>query len=578
MKKTLIAVLAASACAATMGAAPVKGDKAQLHLLETTDVHGSFFPIDFISGKPTAGSMARVSEYVKTLRKSAPDGVVLLDNGDILQGRPLSYYYNYVATDKENVATSVINYMGYDAEGFGNHDVEPGHTVFDKWTSEVSCPSLGANILDSSTGLPYAVPYTIVQRQGVKVAVLGLLTPAIPNWLAEPIWSGLRFAPMAESARYWVDYLKRNEKPDLIVGLFHSGYDGGIVTNEYRENATAQVAREVPGFDVIFCGHDHRVHNSMDKVDGGGEVLVLNPANNAMAVAHATVGLEYDGSRWTVTSRKGEIVDMASTPIDQDFMANFTPQVQEVNQWVNRPIGKLTTTINSSDCFFGNSAFGDMILDLTLKVQNADIAFSAPLQANATLHKGVITVGNMFDLYRFENDLYILNLTGEEVRKHLEMSYGLWVNTMRSPSDHIMRLTDTGKGLWFEKPTYNFDSAAGIDYEVDVTKPEGERVKILRMSSGEPFDEAKVYRVAMNSYRGNGGGELLTRGAGIPKDELQSRIVYRSSTQMRTELMKVIEKAGTISPKPAHNWKFVPEKWAKPALARDKKLIFGDKK
>ena len=110
-----------------------------------------------------------------------------------------------------------------------------------------------------------------------------------------------------------------------------------------------------------------------------------------------------------------------------------------------------------------------------------------------------------------------------------------------------------------------------------MTKPEGERVKILRMSNGEPFDEAKVYRVAMNSYRGNGGGELLTRGAGIPKAELQKRIVYRSPTQMRTELMKVIEKAGIINPKAGHNWKFVPEKWAKPALARDRKLLFGKK-
>lgn len=576
MKKAIMAIVAASACAVAL-AAPVKGEKAQIHFLETTDVHGSFFPIDFISGQPTDGSMARVSQYVKTLRASAPDAVVLLDNGDILQGRPLSYYYNYVATDKENVASSVINYMGYDAESFGNHDVEATHAVFDKWVSEVKCPSLGANILDASTSLPYAVPYTIVNRKGVKVAILGMLTPAIPNWLAENVWSGMRFAPMVESARYWVNYLRRNEKPDVIVGLFHSGYEGGIQNDKYSENATAQVAREVPGFDVIFCGHDHRVHNTMDKVNGGGEVLVLNPANNAMAVAHATLDLEFDGARWTVTNRKGAIVDMAKTPIDTDYMAHFAPQIEEVKQWVSRPIGRITSTISSADCFFGNSAFGDMILDLTLRAQKADIAFSAPLQANATLRKGVITVGNMFDLYRFENDLYILNLTGAEVRKHLEMSYGLWVNTMKSPADHIMRMTDTGKGLWFEKPTYNFDSAAGIDYEVDVTKPEGERVKILRMSNGEPFDESKVYRVAMNSYRANGGGELLTRGAGIPKDQLESRIVYRSTTQMRNELMKVIEQAGTIDPKPAHNWKFVPEKWTKPALARDRKILFPKK-
>lgn len=573
MKKIFLAMVAASLCCAAVGA-PVKGAKVKLEFVETTDVHGSFFPIDFIGGGSLEGSMARVSTLVKGLRDANPDGVVLLDNGDILQGRPVSYYYNYVACNEENVAASVVDYMKYDAQTYGNHDVEPGHAVYDKWTDDVDCSSLGANILDAQSGLPYALPYTIVYRSGVKVAVLGLITPAIPNWLAEKIWSGLRFQPMVESARYWVDFLKRNEHPDVIVGLFHSGYDGGINTKEYVENATALVAREVPGFDVIFCGHDHRVHNSMDKVNDGSEVLVLNASNNAMNVAQATVGLEYDGDGWKVTSRKGDIVSVRDLPVDEDFMAHFAPQIEAVKQWVNQPVGTLSKTIKSRDCFFGNSAFGDMILELTLHVQDADIAFGAPLHADATLEKGPITVGNMFDLYRFENDLYVLRLTGAEVRKHLEMSYGLWVNTMTSADDHIMRIVDNGKGMWFEKPTYNFDSAVGIDYEVDVTKPEGSRVKILRMSNGEPFDENKVYRVAMNSYRANGGGELLTRGAGIPKEELESRIVYRSKTNMRTELMKVIESVGTIDPKPGRNWKFVPEKWAKPALARDRKILF----
>lgn len=569
-------MIAVCGCAAMM-AAPTKGTKAQIQIVHTTDVHGSFFPIDFISGEPEEGSLARVSAYVGGLRKANPDGVILLDGGDILQGRPISYFYNYESPAKENIAASVVNYMRYDAQAFGNHDVETGHSVYDKWAAEVQCPSLGANMLDAATSLPYAVPYTIVQRQGVKVAVLGLITPAIPHWLDAKIWSGLRFAPMVESARYWVDFLQRNEHPDVIVGLFHSGYEGGIATEAYHENAAAQVAREVPGFDVIFCGHDHRVHNAFDKVNGGSDVLVLNGAQNAMALAQASITLEHDGKRWRLTSRKGDVVDVRATPVDENFMAHFAPQINEVKAWVNRPIGHLSTTIRSADCFFGNSAFGDMILDLTLHIQHADIAFGAPLQADATLEQGTITVGHMFDLYRFENDLYVLNLTGEEVRKHLEMSYGLWVNTMTSPADHIMRIVPKGKGMWFEKPTYNFDSAMGIDYEVDVTKPEGERVKILRMSSGEPFDEKKVYRVAMNSYRANGGGELLTRGAGIAKDELPSRIVYRSTTQMRTELMNVIEQVGTIHPKPARNWKFVPEKWTKPALKRDREILFPKK-
>lgn len=549
----------------------------QLHLLETSDVHGSFFPHDFITGKALPGSMARISHYVNSLRKASPDAVVLLDNGDILQGRPVSYYYNYVAAEKENIAACVLDYMKYDAQSYGNHDIEAGHAVYDKWTDEVDCPSLGANILDAATGLPYALPYTIVNRSGVKIAILGLVTPAIPNWLAESVWSGLRFTPMVESARYWVDFLKRNENPDVIVGLFHSGYEGGITTETYSENDVARVAREVPGFDVIFCGHDHRAHNSMDKTADGTQVLVLNPSNNAMALAQATITLEHDGTQWHVTGSKGDLVDVRNTPVDQAYMDYFTQHVDEVKQWVERPIGTLARTIQSRDCFFGNSAFGDMILRLMLDITGADIAVSAPLQADATLSKGAITVGHMFDMYRFENDLYVMKMTGAEVRRFLEMSYDLWVNTMTSPDDHIMRVKDNGKRTWFEMPTYNFDSAIGIDYEVDVTKPEGQRVKVLRMTGGQPFDESKTYNVAMNSYRANGGGELVTRGAGIPKDQLDSRIIYRSKTNMRTELMKAIEAQGTINPQPGKNWRFVPEKWTAPAIKRDRNLLFPRK-
>ncbi len=573
MKKTILAMIAATMCAAA-SAAPQAGERVQLHLVETSDVHGSFFPHDFITGKPLPGSMARISHYVDSLRKVAPDGVILLDNGDILQGRPVSYYYNFVASGKENIAASVINYMKFDAQSYGNHDIEAGHKVYDKWADEVKCPSLGANILNAAAEQPAIAPYTIINRSGVKVAVLGLITPAIPNWLDEKLWSGLKFQPMVESARHWVDYIKRNEKPDVIVGLFHSGYEGGITTDTYCENATAQVAREVPGFDVIFCGHDHRVHNSMDQAADGSQVLVLNPANNAMSVAQATVTLEHDGKQWHVTGRQGDIVDVRHTPVDQAFMQHFAAQVGEVDQWVNRPIGTLTETLRSRDCFFGNSAFGDMILRLMLDITGADIAVSAPLQADAVLSKGPVTVGNMFDLYRYENDLYVMQLTGAEVHRFLEMSYGLWVNTMTSPGDHIMRVKDNGKRVWFEMPTYNFDSAMGIDYEVDVTKPEGQRVKILRMTGGQPFDETKTYNVAMNSYRANGGGELVTRGAGIPREQIDSRITYRSKVNMRTELMHAIEKQGTINPQPAHNWRFVPEKWTRPALNRDRTLLF----
>ena len=245
---------------------------------------------------------------------------------------------------------------------------------------------------------------------------------------------------------------------------------------------------------------------------------------------------------------------------------------------MNRQIGVFKNSIYTRDCFFGNSAFNDFILNLQLQITGADISFNAPLSFDASINEGPVFVSDMFNLYKFENQLYVMRLTGEEIRKHLEMSYDLWVNTMTSPDDHLLLLSestyDDQQRLGFKNFSFNFDSAAGIDYEVDVTKPDGQKVRILRMSNGEPFDEARWYKVAVNSYRGNGGGELLTQGAGIPHDELDKRIIWRSKRDQRYYLMKEIERMGTVDPQPNQNWRFVPEEWVKPAAERDRQLLF----
>ena len=566
---------------ATMPAA-AKDRTVILRIIQTSDVHGYFFPYDFINRKPLRGSLARVSTYVNDLRKTYGDNLILLDNGDILQGQPTCYYTNYVKTDLPNVAAEVINYMGYDAETFGNHDVETGHAVYDKWIKEVKCPMLGANIIETSTGKPYVPPYTILERSGVRIAILGMLTPAIPSWLNEELWSGLRFDDMVKSAKYWMQHLRENEHPDVVIGLFHSGWDGGIVTDEYVEDASQLVAREVPGFDLILYGHDHTQHKEVVRNNEGGDVLCLDPSCNALQVCDATIKVTI-GKRKKVTRKEvtGTIVSVADLPIDQQFVEHFQPTIDSVKAYVDRKIGEFENTIYTRDCYFGNAAFTDFIHDLQLQITGADISFNAPLSFDISIKAGPVYMSDMFNLYRFENLLYVVRMTGEEVRKHLEMSYDLWVNTMKSPDDHIMLLSDEDRDdkqrFMFKNLAFNFDSAAGIDYEVDVTKPDGEKVRILRMSNGEPFDETKWYNVAMNSYRGNGGGELLTKGAGIPREELKNRIIYQSERDQRHYLTQEIEKAGRMNPQAHHNWRFVPEEWTLPAIERDRKLLFPKK-
>jgi 2',3'-cyclic-nucleotide 2'-phosphodiesterase/3'-nucleotidase len=466
--------------------------------------------------------------------------------------------------------------------------VETGHSVYDRLVKEYHFPLLAANAVNIKTGKPYFKPYTIIKRKGIKIAVLGMVTPAIPNWLPKELYSGIEFRDMVETAKQWMPVIL-SEKPDLVVGLFHSGWDKTEAkiqhTTNLNENGSAAVAYNVPGFNIIFSGHDHKVANEKFVNSVGDTVLILNGGSRSekLAVADVKFSRKFKGKGHMRLS--GKIVNVADFKPDSDFISRFTPQSNIINEYVNRVIGSSSATISSRDSYFGSSAFIDMIHQIQLEITGADISFAAPLSFDVKIDKGPITVGDMFKLYRFENMLYTMSLSGEEITKYLEYSYDGWLNTMKGPDDLLLklRLGKDGKPLltndraWFKNQSYNFDSAAGIDYTVDVSKPAGSRIVIKSLSNGKPFEKNKIYKVAVNSYRGNGGGGHFTEGAGIAKDELRSRVITSTDRDLRYYILKSIEKKKTINPVPMNNWKIIPENWVKTAIAPESALLFGPK-
>ena len=560
-----------------LGAHGADKDKKEviLNIIETSDVHGSYFPYDFITRKPQNGSLARLSSLVNERRSQYKDAFMLVDNGDILQGQPIAYYYNYIDTKTEHVCASMLNYLRYDLGNMGNHDVEPGHAVYDRWVSQCKFPVLGANIIDTKTNKPYLPPYKILEREGVKVAVLGMITPAIPSWLPEQLWSGLRFDNMETTARHWVKIIKEKEKPDIIIGLFHAGPEGNQL-GDAIENGSEIVARNVPGFDVVFMGHDHQRHCRKVVNAAGDSVLITGPSNAARCVSDVMIKVVKKNGKLVKKEVSGQITELDAYPVDQAFMKTFDPQYRATLDFVSRKIGRMSSTISSKDAFFGPSAFIDLLHQLQMDLTGAEISFCAPLSPTAEIKEGDIYMSDMFNLYRYENMLYTMKLSGKEIKGFLEMSYALWTNQMKSASDHLLLLDDSKSGFGrFKNPTFNFDSAAGIIYTVDVTKPEGSRVDIKSMADGTPFQMDKVYKVAVNSYRGNGGGDLLTKGAGIPKEELKSRIITSTEKDLRYYLMKRIEEKKQLDPKPLNQWKFIPEEWTVPAAKRDCETVFN---
>lgn len=557
-------------------------EEVKMKVVSTTDVHGNFFPYNFITRAPGSGSLARVATRVKALRDSiGAENVILLDDGDILQGQPTAYYYNFIDTVSTHLVARMLRYLDYDTQTIGNHDVETGHAVYDRYRRDLGdIPLLGANVIDKSTGNPYLQPYSVITRNGLKIVVFGLLTPAIPAWLPENLWEGLEFEDMVESAKKWVPKIINEEKPDLLIGLFHSGHDSSRMTGEWRENASLLVAEQVPGFDIVFMGHDHQVYDSSANNGNSATPLILNPANNANNLAEVEVIFNIENGKVKGKKLSAQITPLDVLEPDKEFLAAFEPERKIIYDFVNEKIGEADGDFSVRDAYFGPSAFMDLLHDLQLEISGAEISLAAPLSFDALIRKGDLHMSDMFTLYKYENMLYTMELTGQEIKNYLEMSYSLWTDVMKSQDDHLLLFAkgDPAKGDYakLENPAYNFDSASGIIYTVDVTKPRGEKINIISMADGTPFHADKTYKVAVNSYRGNGGGNLLTEGAGIPHSELTSRIVSSTDKDLRYYLIKAIQKRKKISPKVNNNWRFVPENWVVKASAKDRNILFSE--
>ena len=582
MKKIVLAALSALVGMALVYACSACSGKKEVHLVffETSDVHGSYFPYDFIGRSEAPGGLARIHTLVQEKRDElGKENVILMDNGDILQGQPCAYYYNFIDTTSTHLSAAILNYMNYDVATMGNHDVEPGHAVYDRWVDECEFPVLGANAIDVYKQAPYWEPYTVLERAGVRIGVLGMVTPGIPGWLPESIWSGIRFEDMVETARIWIPVLKEKENVDVIIGLFHSGVGKPDAGQVLAENAATQVAYEVPGFDVIFCGHDHRPACFQMANAEGDSVWIVNPGAHALNLAAADMTFQLESGKVTDVKVKGSLIDVQKIAPDEDFISTFDSQKQAVRDFTEKVIGNSKNNLQTRPAFFGPSAFVDFIHSMQLGISGADISFVAPLSFDAEIPAGDIRVSDMFNLYKYENLLYVMKLSGQEIKDFMEYSYSVWTRQMKSADDHLLYFRqgkENAADPWqrLQNPSYNFDSAAGLIYEVDVTKPAGQKVRIKSLANGKPFSLKETYRVALNSYRGNGGGGHLIKGAGIPKEQLAERIVWTTTKDLRYYLMQEISRLHDINPQPLNQWKFVPEKWTKAASQRDAEILF----
>ena len=497
-----------------------------LTIIETTDTHGRY------------DEFANDALVIQQMKAELGDHLILLDNGDDMQGTPFQYCSNQDA-EHPNLVSEVLNFFPYDAVGVGNHDIEAGRKVFDRVYSEVKMPVLCANVIDETTGEPYFTPYIIMERDGFKIAVLGLLTPYVVTWVPDRLRPGLRFDNLEEAAAQWVKTIQEKEHPDLMVGLFHSGWEpmAQNLPPDHplgRENATKWVAENVPGFDLILYGHDHRSRAEKLSNIAGESVYVLNSGCRGAGLAKAEVTLK-KGQKPVISV---ELMPTDGEHKDEAFLAMLQPYLDRAEDYKQREVTELPVSISSDDAFKGPSLWVDEIHRCQLETAeaegiHADISMAAPLLGGKTLKPGTLKINDFFMWYPFENSLAVMSMTGKEVKAFLEYAYEM------------------------KEPIYNFDSGAGIIYEVTEANPMGERINILSMADGTPFDMDKTYNVVMNSYRSMGGGNHLINGVGWPQEEIKNHVVWQSDRDLRSLFIDWAAKKGVLDTETLNCWKII---------------------
>lgn len=536
-----IAALLLALCVSVVGQQSTT-HRVHITILSTTDLHGNILPKDYYTEKADARGLAKAGAIIKKVRQENPN-LLLLDSGDTIQGTPLEFYHNKKNNQPPDPMMLIMNSLGYDAMAVGNHEYNFGLPVLNKARAEAKFPLLSANTYDKGSNKTHYAPYIVKEIAGVRIGVLGLTTPGIPNWDNAQNYEGLEFHDPLKEALKWVPIMRGKEHVDFIVVAMHMGIEEdlntgvlnpGQVTNE---NEALRIARKVPGIDVILMGHTHVDIPSLI-VNG----VLLTQANHwGRHVARVDLYIDKAGARsWKLTAESARTIPVDRAEPDADIVRLADPYDRETENWLGRVIGNSDAELTATQARFADSAILDLIQKVQLEAGQADVSMAASFNPQARIPMGPITVREIAGLYVYENTLVVVEVTGRQLKDALEHSARYF--RAYEPGKPIADLVDE------KVPAYNFDIAEGVDYTLDLTKPFGQRIQNL-VFKGKPVTPEQKFKLATNNYRVNGGG-----GYTMYKD---APVVYRSSELIRDLIIDWVERHKTIPTEPTNNWRIV---------------------
>jgi len=538
--------------------APAAGaERVTLTVLATTDTHGFIYPYDYFTRQAAPRGLAAAAALIEQVRRETPH-TLLVDCGDTIQGSPLTSVYQVETREGRSPGPEpmmlAMNHMGYDAMVVGNHEFNFGLKSLGAARDSARFPWLSANTA-TSDALPTFASHLVKTVAGVKLAVIGITTPAIPQWEKPENVRGLSWLTPEEGVRRALAELEA-EKPDVILVAVHGGLGrdpdtGAVRPNELPgENPVWQIAERFPQLTAVVYGHSHRREPGRRV----GKVLLVQPRNWAMEVARVDLALEREaGGPWRLTSATSRLLTVTpEMPPDAKILAIARPYHEAAERYLDRPVAESAVALSAARGRFEDNALVDAIHEVQLHYTGAQVSFTSLFQTQLTFSRGPITLRELAALYLYDNELYAIEGDGRMVREALENATR-YFRTCPDPSCASGPLVDR------TVPGFNYDMAQGVDYEIDLTQPVGKRVLNLRYR-GAPLRDDEPLRIALNNYRAAG-----SAGYSMFRD---AKVVWRSGREIRDLMADYWSAKQRLPEKPDGNWRLLPPRVVE-TLARE---------
>ena len=512
-------------------------DTAHVVIVATTDVHGRVLGWDYVRDAAAPGGLSRAATALETLRARYPGIVVLVDAGDLLQGNPVATYFGRYDSRQPHPIVDALNTLQYDVVTPGNHDFDFGVDFLRKAAAQASYRYVSGNVFDSA-GAPFFPQAQILQRGPVKVGITGFTTPGVMLWDRNQLAGKVSVRRIGASAPAALAQLAA---ADLKVVLTHSGFGESSydTTGVGAENDAAALASANPKPDIVIVGHTHR--EVRDTVING--VHFVQPKNwaQSLAVIHVWFQRDATAGRYRVTRVQSDLIPLANVAEQQRFARRFDAAQQAARLWAGTPIGKAAPGFDARLARAQDTPLLDFINEVQRRQTGAQLSAAAAFDVQTGLPEGEIHQREVSGIYPYENTLRAVKISGQQLREFLEHSARYFQSY--APGQPV--INDS-------VPGYNFDVVSGVVYNIDLSRPAGQRVRGLAFG-GKLIQPTDTFTMAVNSYRqaGGGGYTVLAR----------APIVYDKGEDIRELLVSEIRRAGTLQPnaylKPS--WAIIPD-------------------